>query len=61
MTRIPSDSDITRKVHVVEFRPRDLVESSSEPHLVFGPNVDKPLPAERRREDEETRRITRRT
>jgi len=58
MTLTRHDSEITRRVRVVEFRPRPSKDPTSEPRVLVRPELDPPS-ADPRREDEVTRPIRR--
>jgi hypothetical protein len=56
MTR--NDSEITRRVRVVEFRPQPTSDPTSEPRILVRPAIDAPRP-DSRRDEEVTRPIRR--
>ena len=53
------ESEITRRVRVVEFRPRPTNHPTSEPRVLIGPVIEAPTAADARRDDEVTRPIRR--
>jgi hypothetical protein len=53
------ESEVTRRVRVVEFRPHRTKDPTSEPRVLIGPVHEPPRPDEARREDEDTRPIVR--
>jgi hypothetical protein len=58
MTLTRPDEDITRRVQVVEFRPRRSKDPTSEPRVLVRPDGDPPR-HDPRRDDEVTRPIRR--